>query len=599
MIRVLIILFLFGFTGQVLAQNQNLALQYYRSKEFSKAVEELEDVYKKNKSFQIYDALLDSYQQLKQFDEAEKLIKKQIKIGNGSLLLEIDRGHNNYLSGNESEAEKIFKDIVASVHPPTNFILDIGNKFYSLKHYQWAEKVFIAGAKELNNEYSFSFELGEVYSAMGDLTKMSAAIVSALQYGPGYLEQVKNAISTKLYDDENGKVKRVFTSTTLEFSQKNPNEYQYLELLIWLNLLDNNYDMAFIYSKSLDKRLNEDGKRLIELAQKARNSKNYDIATECYNYVIQNKATNYYYRIAKIQLVNVLQEKRAISTNLSPQDVIDLKLAYESAINEIGKNELTAQLIVDYAILLAFNANEYEKAMSLLEEIITNPRINVRDRASAKVQKADILVFNDDIWEAALLYGQVTSDFKNDPVGYEAKLKNAKAYYYTGDFDWAKTQLDVLKGGTTKFIANDAMILSVLISDNLGMDTSTTALQMYAKADLMYYQNKGENALVLLDSIVQMYPNHLSILDDVYLLQAKIHIKSNLYDEAIKKLEKVIDYDDLLQDDALMMLGELYEGPLQNKEKAMLTYEKLIVDFADSVYSSIARRRYRALRGDK
>ena len=71
-------------------------------------------------------------------------------------------------------------------------------------------------------------------------------------------------------------------------------------------------------------------------------------------------------------------------------------------------------------------------------------------------------------------------EFKNDPLGHLAKFKNAQVYYFSGEYDWCQAQLDVLKASTSKLIANDALELSVLITDNYNMDTSETAMKLFA-----------------------------------------------------------------------------------------------------------------------
>ena len=63
-------------------------------------------------------------------------------------------------------------------------------------------------------------------------------------------------------------------------------------------------------------------------------------------------------------------------------------------------------------------------------------------------------------------------------------------------------QLDILKAATSKLIANDAMELSLLISDNIEEDSLTTPLQMYARADLLEFRNLDNDALAVLDSVI-------------------------------------------------------------------------------------------------
>jgi len=189
--------------------------------------------------------------------------------------------------------------------------------------------------------------------------------------------------------------------------------------------------------------------------------------------------------------------------------------------------------------------------------------------------------------------------FKNEPLGHEAKLRNAKASFYIGEFDWAVAQLNILKSATSQFIANDAMYLSLLITDNTIMDTTTQALEMFASADLLFFQNKVDSALSKLDSINALFPTH-QLTDDILYKKAEIWSKRGEYEKAAGYLQKVIEgYEqEILGDDALFMLAEIYDYRLKDKMQAMQLYQDLLINHPGSLYTVEARKRYRQLRGD-
>ena len=103
--------------------------------------------------------------------------------------------------------------------------------------------------------------------------------------------------------------------------------------------------------------------------------------------------------------------------------------------------------------------------------------------------------------------------------------------YFKGEFEWAQAQLGILKGATTELIANNALKLSIFILDNLGLDTTTATMQMYADADLLHIQNKDQEALSLLGDILIKYPGH-ALTDDIYYKQAQILLESQKFEKA-------------------------------------------------------------------
>jgi len=252
------------------------------------------------------------------------------------------------------------------------------------------------------------------------------------------------------------------------------------------------------------------------------------------------------------------------------------------------------------AKLKAFYLNDPDGAINLLEELIRLTNNNKALQAECKLELADIMLFTGEPWEATLLYSQVDKAFKNEPIGHEARFRNARLSFYIGEFGWAKAQLDVLKAATSKLIANDAMEMSLLISDNIEEDSSTVALGTYARADLLWFQNKPEAALAVLDSLLAAFPGH-SITDDALMKKAEISLKLGKFSEAEALFQEVDTHysEGILGDDALFSLAQLYENQLNDSAKAMAAYQELLVKYPGSLFTVEARKRFRTLRGDQ
>ncbi len=253
----------------------------------------------------------------------------------------------------------------------------------------------------------------------------------------------------------------------------------------------------------------------------------------------------------------------------------------------------------ELADLESFSLHNINSAIALCNEIIAMPGVNQQLKNQTKLSLGDFYLIDGDVWESTLIYSQVDKDEKDSPLGEEARFRNARLAYYKGDFDWAQTQLEALKGSTSELISNDAINLSVFIIDNLGMDTVEEPMQMYAKAELLLYQNKDEQARGTLDTITYLYPGH-ALFDDIEYLKAQLYVKRKEFDKAIPLLEDIIkNYkEDLKGDDATYLLGKIYEEHLNDKAKAMEYYKTIITDYNSSLLVIDARKRYRLLRGD-
>ena len=325
----------------------------------------------------------------------------------------------------------------------------------------------------------------------------------------------------------------------------------------------------------------------------------YEAAIRGYEYLISKGKDKDLYIPSKIELINT-KNLRVTSGKYTNEDLLSLEKDYIDLLAEFGKNSNTAFAMQKLANLQAFKLHKLDDAQKLLEEAVAIPDIKPNLLASCKLDLGDISLLNHRPWGATLLYSQVEADFPNTQVGQDARFRNARLAYYSGDFTWAKGQLNVLKAATSQLIANDALNLSLLISDNIVGDTSGAALKMYARADLLIFAEKPQQALLTLDSIDVKFPGN-TLSDDILMAKARLLIQQKDYAGAVPLLKKIVEEHSsgLWADDAVFMLGDIYENHLSDKDQARIYYQKIITDYAGSLWINEARKRFRVLRGDK
>jgi predicted Zn-dependent protease len=382
--------------------------------------------------------------------------------------------------------------------------------------------------------------------------------------------------------------------------QKNSTNDDYIDLLTWIYIQNKDFEGALVQMKALDKRKNENGSRVLNIARMAQTEGDYSSAIAGFEYVVGKGKENSLYFIARTELLNCRKEKISKNINYTQEDLLGLKADYLTFINDNDRNFRTAQSMKELADLEGFYLHDLSSAIDLCNEIIRMPGVAQQLKNKTKLSLGDFYLIGGDIWESTLLYSQVDKDEKDSPLGEEARFRNAKLAYYKGDFEWAQTQLEALKSSTSELISNDAINLSVFIIDNLGLDTIPTPMQMYAHAELLEYQNRDSDAVVTLDSITRLYPGH-ALSDDIEYTKAEVFVKHKEFDKAIPLLEDILkNYKtDLKGDDATFLLAEINQEHLHNKEKAMEYYKSIITDYSNSLLVIEARKRYRVLRGDK
>jgi hypothetical protein len=580
-------------------ENEKLAFQYYGNKEYEKALELFRDLHQKQPTYHLYTYYFYCLTALNRFDEAEKLVRSKIKAEPGSFRYEIDLGYLYLLTDKPDKATKSFDEVIGKMKPTKANINEIANAFISRQLYDYAIKTYLRGRELLQYTYPYHQELARIYEASGNYSAMIEEYLDLLERDPSQLDMVQSRFQNTLNKDLDDKISDLLRESLLKRNQRNPENRYYGEMSLWLSVQRKDFEFALIQARSLDTRFNEGGLLVFSVANLSLSNSDYDVAIEAFSYLIKKGPLNPYYSES---LTGILQAKflRIMEGyNNKVSDFESLRQEYLAALSELGKNSRTIFLMRDLAHLQAFYLNELEGSVALLEEALKIPGAPEKEKAEIKLELGDIYLFTGEIWEASLLYSQVEKTFKNDPTGHEAKFRNARLSYFIGEFDWAKAQLNVLKAATSKLIANDAMELALLISDNMDTDSTYTGLAYYARADLLSYRGQDSLALLSLDSISMLGLYH-SLDDDVLYSKAGIYIRQKDYlraDSALAEIVKNYQYD-ILADNALFKRAELQAGALNDKDKAMELYQQLILDYPGSLFTTEARKRFRQLRGD-
>lgn len=573
-----------------------LAMQYFQSGEFEKAAPIFEKLFNRTKDLNYYDPYFNSLLKTKQFNAAEKLAKSLLKDNPNNYTFSVDIGRIYLEKSEQEKASEWFNSLIQSMPSNEFAIKDLAITFYRADAYDYSIKALVAGRKLINQKDAFTYDLLSLYRFKKDKPMLIQEYINLLNTSPEALPQAQRALGSTF---ENKEDYELLKSAILRFLQKEPQNTVMAELLTWYYIQQKEFDMALRQTLALDRRLKENGLRIFELSKIMASNNAFDQAIESLNYLITKGSTNQFYIPAKINLVSI-KNKQLNSKKASKEELIALENDYNFLLNEFGRKRETAFAIRQLANLQAYYLGKHNIAAEQLEALLNLPDLDKQLIGEVKLELGDIYILSGELWESALLFGQVEKDFANEPLGQEAKFKNAKLAYFQGDFLWSKAQLDILKSATSQLIANDALNLSLLISSDLSTKNDSAALLKYANADLLFFKKQNKEALQLLDSISVLYPGN-TLDDDIAMLKTKIFINNKSIDEAIEQLQKIINQNitELWGDDALFLLAEIYEEETKQTDKAMELYQKIINDFPGSLFVLEARQRYRKLRGDQ
>ncbi|MBL7826827.1 MAG: tetratricopeptide repeat protein [Saprospiraceae bacterium] len=594
-----ILFFVLNFAGapEAKAQDPNLANQYFMDGEYEKASTLYNQLWERDKRSEYYfTRYVECLMNLEQYVECEKVVKKQIKESPENTGLYVTYGNLLDKQSKPEEAAQQFKRAIEKMSSDYASVERLARLFTSQSKYDLALETYEKGSKLTRDDQRFAFNIGELYRRKGDLPKMIEAYLNALGSDPGKLSIVQTRLAQTIGPNDYEELQ-----TQLYSRIQNSENPDYVEVLAWSFVQRKDFKSALRQFKALDKRLGENGQRIMNLSDDAWESGDYDAAIAGYEYIITDKGQlSPFFFDAKQACMECRRKKITEGYQYTEEDLKILEADYESFLNQFGRSTQTADLTIQLADLEAYYMNNLSKAIYLLEELKKMPGLHREKLARVKLNLGDFYLISGDIWEATLLYSQVDKDFKEETIGQEARFKNARLAYFNGDFQWAQAQFDILKASTSKLISNDAIDLSVFIMDNLNLDTSSAAISLYSGAELLVYQNRFEEAFLKLDTLRREFPEH-SLQDDILYLEAKIQEKKRAWEKAMALYEEIVEKypEEIRADNSLYALAQIYELRMNNPEKAKELYEKIFLDYSGSIFAVDARNRFRLLRGDK
>jgi len=590
----------FLFFPQMLRGQDNtdaqIAKQYFDQQEFEKS----EILYKKlylQSPEKYYKNYYSNLIALRKYNEAKEIVLKKNKQNANSVESHLDLGYIYIKQNDSAQAHKEISQAIEKSAKDASSVAMVYDFLKPLRQYQFIIQLFETAQKKQNNTQIYTNELIQNYLILAENKKAANLFVEEIKR----LNDQTFFVAIQIVQPfvENNSFLLALEKQVYGMLTKEPNSLKWNEMALWLSLQTRNYDDAVRISKSLDKKNNENGSRLLELAEMAKGDRQFDIAIDCYDYVIQKKEKASLYHPAFLKKSETIIQKLENAPITDSIAIQKIKKDFEDYFNENGYTAVTGDCQILYAAFYLKQFNKLDTAIHILKRLLVIGDISKNTRSMAKLDLGDYLIMDGDIWEAALVYGQVGADEKDSPLGEMARFKNAKLFYYKGEFELAQELLNILKSATSELIANDALKISVFIQDHLDDEAQTEAMNKVADAELFFLQNQPQKAFALLDSAKSIKASE-SLVDDIWMLEAEYFISKKMYSQATQRLESLVTKypREVLTDKALYLLADLYEKNPDDKEKAKETYLKILQNFKDSVYTTEARKRIRVLRGE-
>ncbi len=585
-----------GPAGALAQSEREIAEEYFKKDECVKAISYYTRIIREAFNKDLLKNYATCVSKTKSWSDAEQFLKKQIKsdVSNAAWYY-LYWGALLEAQGKAQDALKKYEQTLAATGNKLDQKREMAEEFRANNQPLWAKNAYLEARVTAKTNDLFQLELASTYRDLNEPEKM---IDELLSYGTRYqnIEVVQNMLGDFTKDE---KEQALLEKVLYDKIQKFPNEGFYNELLIWYQIQRKDFYKAFIQEKSLDKRFKHGGARLYNLAMLALQNLDYSNAVAIFDYIVKENPKGQLYPIARRMAIVSREEQVKNTYPVKRNEVEKLLGQYQQLVDELGAGPRTIEALRNMAMLNAFYLDDFKKAIAIMQMAIEAGKSDKNFVDKCKLDLGDIYLLQGEPWEASLLYSQVEKSEKDDLLGYEAKLRNARLNYFKGEFELAKAVLDILKKATSREIANDANQLSLLIMDNTGLDSSETAMKEYANVELMLFQNKKFESIDTLKHLYKKYQKH-SLSDDILWLTAKTYMKLDSNRQALAILQTLTSQFgvDILGDDALFSMAKLYQEKFNDKDEAMKLYQQLLEKYPGSIFVSESRKRFRLLRGD-
>lgn len=500
-------------------------------------------------------------------------------------------GNAYYIKGNIEKAVEVWNRGLSS--QPKNIAAYRTISSYAIQNraYETAIGFYKKGEIELGRNDLFINEKYTLYIAMQKYTESAETICEAILIQPGYIGLGKSVLYTiNRRDDICAKYIDVINKYYVKSGLK-----IFKELLASAYQVMGEEEKAIGLMKEID-AVEKNGNTFLTFAQECFNNRNYSTASRAYKYLLDTYGNTPSLMTARIfypqSLENRIKEKEVFKwRDMAVPDTVN-NSEYRKVINAY-KETAAAYPLTEYkneAMLKIGNIQKEilqmpEEAENSFKEIIKS-NIYSAVRVKAIENLAELKLFNARFEEARKLFDDILgSSFADSLAKKKAHFYLGKSFYWDGAFDEALRHIDETAYDFANDLSNDALEISALIN---ACKKDSSQLALFAGADFLVFQRKYDSASEMLKKILQS-ENEL-LAEAAKYRYGEILVSLGKFPESIKIMEEIsAQTNSNYLDNAYFSLGNIYYYGINNFRGAKECFEKLLINFPESVYADRSR----------
>ncbi len=545
-----------------------------------------------------YEGVKRNLLRLKRFDELLGIIKSQM-AARVNVKYYADMGGVYYKQGLPDDATMVWQEAVARFANQKPSYTYIANAMIANRLYDDAIQVYLQGRTHFKQQTLFVFELANIYVIRLKYKEATREYLTHLAHNPNQFSYIEGRIVNYTKDSETARsVADILSEALPNHKQK----YLVRKLMADLYLRIEDFAHAMEQFQILEtmepppnlKRKNESGRELFFFGEKALKAEEFSFAEQSFNLIVEKYPRSQFTVQALFGLAQARKKQGMPAQALQKLEelvAIDNRSTWgQEAMFLIGEIYFNDLFDLDKA-LQAYDA-------------ITQKHPRGKRTNQAYVRIGDCHAARGEFEDAQKWYARST---KMLPAGSalrdQAEYQTAYLNFLTEDYDTALESLtsltdDIGAEGRNQDFVNDALELMFLIEENRA--SSEPALKLYGGAQRFKLQKIDAKAISALENLLATYPQS-GVADEALLELADLENRRGDHHKAIDHLTGLLQQhpESVFNALAQKRIGEIYELAVGDSRKAYDAYEKVLVNYPNSLYVEEVRLKLRSFPAQK
>jgi tetratricopeptide (TPR) repeat protein len=470
-----------------------------QQQEYEKAYEKFYDLHQEHPNTYIFlDKLVECLINLKEYEKAISITQNAANKGDLRAQALIRLGEIYHTSGDTEKAFKTWDELLKSYTGNQQLYLKVARAMKDRKAYNQAVDVYRQIRENSSGSNIITSELAETYLQAGKYENAIQEFLELVSNDPNRMNFVQRHLM-RSRDDNVYDIAILEISDFLDdLSPSHPSYQQLQQLEIWLLMERKLFERALVTAQNFEAQSSTITYSLYNLGSKLLAEQEFELAEKAYYYYIDNNVPQLKDR-SKEELAKVYIQWAEYLENynlgLSAKRSELYQKAFsvlESLQNQSPNYQRMAQVLMTLSELSLDILHKPEKASEYLEKLrlLSDNSMQI---AQQNYIEGRLHLYDEKYTQARVSFSKSNNQERIGSLAEKTRYYLALTDFFSGDYEFAKIQLNALKRQNTSYFANDAVQLNLWIQNGLQADSSGTKLQPFAKA--VEHFSRGEDQL--------------------------------------------------------------------------------------------------------